>query len=127
MGFTYDLTSDIGQVRLLIGDTVLNSGVKPDDGNYDDTEIQLFLDRNDGDINIAAAESLENLARMWATEPDVKMGPITESRSKVARNLRSQAMTLRDQVGGDATAFSVGFNRDDGYAEADSQQEYYGS
>lgn len=127
MGFTYDLTSDIGKVRLLIGDTVINNGVKPDGTNYSDEEIQVFLTRNENDSDIAAAEALENLARMWAVEPDVKMGPVTESRSDVARNLRYQALALRDQVGGDATAFSVGFVRDDGYAEADEEQEYYGS
>lgn len=127
MGFTYDLTSEIGQVRLLIGDTVLDYGVKPDDTNYSDEEIQVFLDRSGADVNIAAAEALENLARMWAFEPDVKMGPITEARGKVAKNLREQADKLRQQSGGDSTAFSVGFNRDDGYAEADTEQEYYGS
>lgn len=127
MGFTYDLTSAIGQVRLLIGDTVQNAGVKPDDDNYSDEEIQVFLDRNDSNVNITASELLENLARLWATEPDIKMGPVSEDRSDVSENIQKQAEKLRQQSGGDATAFSVGFNRDDGYAEADEEQEYYGS
>lgn len=127
MGFTYDLTSDIGQVRLLIGDTVQDAGVKPDDDNFSDEEIQAFLDRNDSDVNITASEMLENLARLWATEPDIKMGPVSEKRSEVSKNLQEQAEKLRQQSGGDSTAFSVGFNRDDGYAEADEEQEYYGS
>lgn len=127
MGFTYDLTSNIGKIRLLIGDTVVNVGVKPDGTNYSDEEIQVFLDRNGNDADIAAAELLENLARMWSLEPDVKMGPVTESRSDVAENLMTQAEKLRGQTGGDSTAFSVGFVRDDGYAEADEEQEYYGS
>ncbi len=127
MGFTYDLTSDIGQVRLLIGDTVLNAGVKPDSDNYSDEELQVFLDRNDGIVNIAASESLENLARMWAVEPDIKMGPVSEKRGDVSKSLLKQAEKLRQQSGGDSTAFSVGFNRDDGFAAADEGQEYYGS
>lgn len=126
MSFTYDLTNDIGKVRLLVGDTVQDDGVKPDDSNYSDEEIQVFLDRNN-DVNIAAAEALENLARMWAVEPDIRMGPISESRSDVAGNLREQAEKLRQQSGGESTAFSVGFNRDDGYVAAAEELEYYGS
>jgi hypothetical protein len=126
MGFTYDLTNDLGRLRLLVGDTVLNAGIKPDQSNYSDEELQAFLDRAGGDLNVGAAELLETLARVWALEPDVKMGPIYERRSDIAKNLRTQATALRDKTGGDSTSFSVGFERDDGYAQAAENKEYYG-
>jgi hypothetical protein len=56
MAFTYDVSTDLGQVRLLIGDR--------DDQNiiYQDDEIQAFLDLNDASTKRAAAEALETIA-----------------------------------------------------------------
>ena len=53
MAFNYDLTTDRGKVRLLIGDTV-------DAGHqFEDAEIDVFLAMAGGSILIAAAYALE--------------------------------------------------------------------
>lgn len=50
MAFTYDTTTDIGKIRLKIGDTVDGDGVKPAGGNFTDAEIQVFLDEGGGEL-----------------------------------------------------------------------------
>lgn len=55
MAATYDLTTDIGKVRLLINDTDVSNA------HFTDEEITAFLDINSS-INIAAALALESWA-----------------------------------------------------------------
>ena len=51
---TYDLTTNVGKVRLIIGDT----DVDPDaDAVFLDAEITYFLTVNSNNINIAAADT----------------------------------------------------------------------
>ena len=55
MAYTYDLTTNIGKVRLLIGDTDITPTT---DAQFNDEEIQYFLAAHDGNINLAAAMAL---------------------------------------------------------------------
>ncbi len=55
MAHTYDLTTDIGKVRLLIGDTDITPTT---DAQFTDEEIQVFLDTHSGNINLASAMAL---------------------------------------------------------------------
>lgn len=55
MAHTYDLTTDIGKVRLLIGDTDITPTT---DAQFSDEEIQAFLDLG-GSILMAASKALE--------------------------------------------------------------------
>ena len=59
MAHTYDLTTNIGKVRLLIGDTDI---VPITDAQFSDEEIQVFLDMG-GTILTAAGYALE----AWAS------------------------------------------------------------
>lgn len=54
--WTYDITTTIGQVRLLIGDKDI---VPTTDATFTDEEIQAFLTLNDDDTYLAAAMALE--------------------------------------------------------------------
>jgi len=50
MTITYDLSTDIGKIRLIIQDT---AGAR-----FSDEELQVFLD-SEGSVNLAAAAALE--------------------------------------------------------------------
>lgn len=60
MAHTYDLTTNIGKVRLLIGDTDI---VPTTDAQFSDEEIQVFLTMASSSILIAAGYALE----AWAS------------------------------------------------------------
>jgi len=56
MAHTYDLTTDIGKLRLLIGDTDI---VPITDAQFSDEELQAFLDLATGSLLTAAGFALE--------------------------------------------------------------------
>ena len=56
MAFTYDVTTDRGKVRLLIGDTV-DSGHQ-----FEDAEIDAFLTMANSSLLLAASYALESWA-----------------------------------------------------------------
>ena len=64
MACTYDITTNRGKVRLIIGDTSTITGV------FSDLEIDTFLSMHSGNINLAAAEALGAWAAKYATSPD---------------------------------------------------------
>ena len=66
MAFTYDTTTDIGKVRLLIHDQV---NLPDHPAHYSDAEIQIFLDSG-GSVKLAAAEALEAWAAYYSDSPD---------------------------------------------------------
>lgn len=56
MAFTYDVTTDIGKVRMLIPDRVEDGAI------FQDDEIGAYLSMNDSNVRRAAAEALETIA-----------------------------------------------------------------
>jgi len=84
MAFTYDTTTDIGKVRLLINDKV-NTPDSP--AHYLDAEIQIFLDSG-GAVKLAAAEALEAWAAFYSDSPDSeKMGDYSYTKKGQANML----------------------------------------
>ncbi len=57
--WTYDITNDIGKVRLLIGDTDITPTT---DAQFNDEEIQAFLTLGSGSLLLAASYALESWA-----------------------------------------------------------------
>jgi hypothetical protein len=105
--FAYDPTTDLGKVRLEIGDTDQGEGVKPSGGNYSDEELQVWLTR-EGNVMRAAAAACEALAVTWAREVDVRLGPRSESASQASAAFAKQAARLRNLWGDTPTAASDG-------------------
>ncbi len=70
MAYTYDVTNDIGKVRLLIGDTDITPTT---DAQFNDEEIQAFLDLASGSLLGGASYALE----AWASAIS---GNITQER-----------------------------------------------
>lgn len=96
MAFTYDLETTIGQIRLLIGDTV-----EMEDGEsvalFTDEELQWFADQS-GPVRIAAALALETLAASHARlAVRVARGDVSEDMTQVAAQLRAQADQFREE------------------------------
>lgn len=123
--FTTDLDTDIGAVRMELGDDTQGAGVLPNDANLSDAQIQKLMGR-EGSVMRAVAAACELLARRWANVADMTLGPHTERLSQVAEQWEKRAAALRAQYGGDgAGAFAIGTVRSDGYSDnAGSASEY---
>ena len=72
MTFTYDLTEIddlllVSKVRLELGDTVEDSGIRPGGLNISDEEILLWLAEEDDDIQSVAGRAAQALANVWAS------------------------------------------------------------
>lgn len=103
-GFTYDLTTAVGQVRILLGDTTAGSGPKPDGANFTDTEIEHFLTLAGADVTLAVAQACSVLATMWSNVADLTVGPRSEKLSQIADRYAARAVAL----GGGAVALQTG-------------------
>jgi hypothetical protein len=93
MTATYDLTTDIGKIRLLIGDKDVTPAT---DAHFSDEELQVFL-TDEGSVNLAAAAALE----AWAADlsenaTNETIGDYSYSKKSVANKL-DLAQKLRDK------------------------------
>lgn len=95
MAANYDLTTNVGKVRLIIGDT----DVDPEsDAVFTDAELDYFLTENSNNINLAAADALEAWVAKYATAPDSeKIGDYAYSQ-KIVDHLNKLAKELREKV-----------------------------
>lgn len=92
MPFSFDLTSDLGKVRLLIPDR------QPDEYIFDDVEILALLEMEDG-IKRTTALALETIASDQAmTLKVIRLLDITTDGAKVSDALLKRAQSLRDQA-----------------------------
>ena len=87
---TYDTTTTVGRIRLLIGDTDTSNAV------FTDAEIGVFYTLQ-GSLNLAAAEALESWANKYGANADSeKIGDYNYSQ-KIMANLLASAKRLRDK------------------------------
>lgn len=103
MACTYDLTTDIGKVRLHIGDSDCSAN------QFEDAELQVFLDQASGEgmagsAMVWAASGLALIA--WAVELAredelVKTGSWTGDRRDVAGKMNAKAKEYLDLAGFD--------------------------
>jgi len=91
MTVTYDITTSVGQVRLLIGDKTIADPV------FTDEELQYFI-TFEGSVNLGAAAALEAWAAQYGANADnEKIGDYAYAQSIVtkmlalAANLRATA------------------------------------
>lgn len=93
MAFTYNPSTDVGKVRLLIGDTDITSP------KFQDDELSALLTFENGEWGLAAADALESLAAtVGSTQSSVKIGDYQNSAADQVKNLQTQAQRLRDMV-----------------------------
>ena len=90
MTFTYETTTSIGKVRMIIGDK--------DDTNviFQDAEIEAFLSLASDDVRLAAAGALDTMASDQAMVLKViRTMDLSTDGAAVARSLREHAAQLR--------------------------------
>lgn len=91
MTTTYDLTTSVGKIRLLISDKDLNNPV------FTDEELTYFLGENSNVINLAAAAALESWAASYSANADSeKIGDYSYSQS-ITRKMLDLATSLREK------------------------------
>ena len=101
MTFTYDIANPdttkalLSKVRLEIGDTTENAGVRPDGSNFSDEELTHWLTEEDNDVMQTAARACDALASAWSLMADETVGPRKVAYSKVSGNWSERATTLR--------------------------------
>jgi hypothetical protein len=101
VGFSYDVSTNRGTVRLLINDV---DETKP---IFDDTEIDRFLALEDDNVRLAAAKALETIAANEVyVQKVLRLLDRQTDGAKVAAELRANAQTLRDEVDDD-TDFDI--------------------
>jgi len=93
MAFTYDVTNEIGRVRLIINDKVEATAI------YSDEEIGAFLDLNEDSVKRGAAAALDSIASDQALVLKViRTLDLSTDGASVARALREHAQRLRDEA-----------------------------
>lgn len=90
MTVTYNLSTAIGQVRLLIGDKVIADPV------FTNEELQVFLTSNGDSINLASAQALEAWAASYGANPDNEAIGDYSYRQDVVNKMLTLAKRLRD-------------------------------
>lgn len=82
MAYTYDITNNIGKLRLMIGDTDITPTT---DAQFTDEELQYFITLHSGNLNLAAADALGawigSLTREFKSE---KIGDYSYTRDSIA-------------------------------------------
>ena len=91
MTFSYNLASTnaailaISKVRLELGDTVANAGVRPDGSNLTDEEISVWLTEESDDISQTVARAAAALANIWTVVASLTVGPRREELGNIAK------------------------------------------
>jgi len=115
MTFTYTVGTNLGNVRMALGDTVSGTGVLPSGANFTDEEINEIVD-TEGTWQKAVAHLCEILANRWATSVNFSADGVSVSRSDVARAWKEQAAMWRGNYGGMHSTGSASVKRSDGYS-----------
>lgn len=103
MAFTYDVSTDVGKIRLAIFDT------NPDAYIFEDGELSAFLSMEGSNIKRAAALALETMASNEAyVLKAIRLLDISTDGSKTAASLMQRAAALRQQADRDDAAASGG-------------------
>lgn len=92
--YTYNLSTDLGKMRLLIADTDI-----PDGAIFSDEELTALLTMEGNVVKAGAARALEVLAANKARlAVRVQRGGVSEDLTQVAKELRATAGQLRAEA-----------------------------
>lgn len=117
MPITTDLATDIGKVRLLLGDFTEGSGVMPDGSNFADTYITYFLTQESSNVNLAAAACCEVIAQRWMIVPkQLSADGMSLSYNGVADQWRQRGAELAAQVTEDTSSGVITLDIQDAYS-----------
>jgi len=92
MTATYDLSTNIGKIRLIISDKDIA------DCHFTDEELQVFLD-SEGSVNLASAAALESWAAAYALNADSEhIGDYSYAQSITKKMLELAAKLRKDDA-----------------------------
>ncbi len=116
--FTYDLATNIGQVRLHLGDTRKDVGPRPGKFNFSDEEITYLLTVGIS-VNGAVVEGLVTLSNEWASVESLhREVDVTIDVKGKAKAFMDRANFLRDNPIGTGPKFGITpLVRSDAYSE----------
>lgn len=104
MTFSYDLTTDVGKIRLLIPDRTTATAF------FEDDELTAMLTL-EGDVRRAAALALETMASDEAyVQKVIKVLDLQTNGAATAKELRERAAALRAQAAEAELASDPGFD-----------------
>jgi len=112
MAFTYNLSTDIGRVRLAIGDTVKGSGPRADGSNFSDEELNVYLTpviAAGYSYGRAVSQVLRLLANEWTGKASVSIGDYSVQYAAVADNYRKAAAQWDAMIDASGAVVSGGF------------------
>lgn len=90
MSFTYSVSTDLGKLRLAIGDVTQSSGILPGGGNFSDDEANTAITLC-GSWQLAAPFLLRAAAAQWGVKAaSLSIGDYSEARQQV-KNLNDLA------------------------------------
>lgn len=93
MAFTYDLSTSIGKVRMLIPDRDEQHPI------FQDDEIAVFLSENSDSLRRATAEALETIATDQAlTLKVIQTLDLSTNGASLMNSLMARAKSLREQA-----------------------------
>jgi hypothetical protein len=102
MAATYDLSTLVGKVRLLITDTDVDNPI------FQDAEITAFLTMQSNNVKLAAAQALDVIASSEVlTQKVLKTLDLQTNGAAVAKEIRAHAAELRRQVADEDAGFDV--------------------
>ncbi len=110
MSFTFDPTTDIGVLRVLLEDTTETSSVS---AAFSDESLTALLDLNSDDIWFAAADGARALAAKFAKEAiSIGLGreDIRIDKKKKAEYFLELAKSFHVRSGGDVAEYVDSFN-----------------
>lgn len=97
-----DVTTPLGQVRLLI-----NDAREPDEQVFSDPEIGSFLELEGQSVKLAAAQALDTIADDEAlTSKVIRSQDLQTDGAAVAAQLRERAKSLRAEARGSSGALA---------------------
>jgi len=116
MSFSYDLATNLGQVRLLIPDV--------DSTAYDleDEEITYFLAQVGSNVKAAAVQACNWLARKYAKKVSFNADGLRVDNQQRAAEFAARAKELKAEMMGGMSAVSL--TRSDGYTENATTDDY---
>ena len=94
MAATYDLTTDVGKVRLMIGDTDVTPA---SDAHFTDAEIEAFLTMASNSLLLAASYALESWAASLTDDYDAERIGDYSYTNKKAANKTALAKKYREE------------------------------
>ena len=95
MTATYDITTSVGKVRLITGDTDIHPS---SDAVFTDEEITYFLTAQSSDINLASADVLDAWAAKYIANADSETIGDYQYAQSTAKKMIALANNLRDKV-----------------------------